>query len=69
MNQMIERMNVELEKAAKECNVVFLNLNIALSSENQLIKEYVLKDGIHLNGAGYGIWRAVLLANLKDHGM
>ncbi|MCE5345296.1 MAG: GDSL-type esterase/lipase family protein [Bacteroidales bacterium] len=68
-NQKIESMNVELEKAARETKVCFLNLNAILSSDNQLIKEYVLKDGIHLNGQGYDKWRTVLLANLKEQGL
>ena len=69
MNQKIEIMNVELENVAKESKVIFLNLNNILSSDKQLIKEYVLKDGIHLNGPGYMRWRTVLLADLKDHGL
>ena len=69
MNQKIESMNTELEKVAKESKVIFLNLNNILSSEKLLIKEYAIKDGIHLNGSGYEKWRKVLLADLKDHGL
>jgi len=69
MNQKIEGMNVELVKAAKEGKVQFMNLNDLLSSDKQLIKEYVLKDGIHLNGPGYVKWRSVLLADLKERGL
>jgi lysophospholipase L1-like esterase len=68
MNQKIESMNAELEKVAKESKVIFLNLNNILSSENQLIKEYAIKDGIHLNGSGYEKWKSVLLVNLKENG-
>lgn len=68
-NQKIGSMNVELEKVAGESSICFLNLNTILSSDNQLIKEYVLKDGIHLNGPGYDKWRTILLANLKQQGL
>lgn len=67
MNQKIESLNTELVKVAKECKVTFLDINIQLSSGNQLIKEYALKDGIHLTGAGYDKWRTLLLADLKKH--
>lgn len=69
MNQKIDTMNSELGKVAKESKIMFLNLNTGLSSDKQLIKEYALKDGIHLNGSGYEKWRTVLLANLKEHGL
>jgi lysophospholipase L1-like esterase len=66
-NQKIESLNVELVKLADECNITFLDLNAHLSSGKQLIKEYAIKDGIHLSGAGYEKWRTVLLADLKKH--
>jgi lysophospholipase L1-like esterase len=66
-NQKIENLNVELVKLANECNITFLDLNAHLSSGNQLISEYAIKDGIHLSGAGYEKWRTVLLADLKKH--
>ena len=64
-NQKIERLNTELIKVAKDCNITYLDLNSYLSSDNHLIKEYALNDGIHLTGAGYEKWKIVLLDDLK----
>lgn len=67
INQKIGSLNSELVNIANKCNVTFLDLNAHLSSGNQLISEYALKDGIHLKGAGYDKWRTVLIADLKKH--
>ena len=68
-NQKIESMNNELEKTAIKLNVKYLDINVVLSSDKLLIKENVLKDGIHLNGTGYGKWKKILIADLKIHGL
>jgi len=69
MNQKIMSLDLQLEKIAKECDVIYLDLNSVLSSGNQLITEYAIGDGIHLNGSGYEKWKTVLLENLKKHGL
>jgi lysophospholipase L1-like esterase len=66
-NQRIASLNEELKKVAAESKITFLDLNAHLSSDNKLIKEYALKDGVHLTGAGYEKWKTVLLADLKMH--
>jgi lysophospholipase L1-like esterase len=69
MNSKVESLNNSLEKTAKEYGIPFLNLNEVLSSGKLLIKEYCLKDGIHLNGSGYERWKKLLIANLKEYSL
>ena len=69
MNLKIGTLNSELEKVAQESNIKFLNLNNLLSSDNKLIKEFALSDGIHLTGLGYKKWAAILLENLTGSGL
>lgn len=69
MNRNIYRMNLELERAASENDIRFVDLNQHLSSEKELIAEYVLSDGIHLNGSGYIKWGTILEEIISDFGM
>ncbi len=69
MNISICRMNLELERIASANDIRFVNLNQYLSSEKVLMTEYVLPDGIHLNGAGYVKWGAVLSRIFADYGL
>jgi len=69
MNMSIFRMNLEFERVASENNIRFVDLNQHLASEKELIAEYVLSDGIHLNGAGYAKWRTVLSGIIAGYGL
>lgn len=69
MNVKIHKMNLELERVASEIDIRFVDLNQDLSSEKVLMTEYVLGDGIHLNGSGYAKWGTVLSGIIADYGL
>jgi lysophospholipase L1-like esterase len=69
MNASIHRTNLELERVAKVNGIRYVDLNRYLSSEKVLKKEFVLFDGIHLNGAGYAKWGTILSGILADYGL
>ncbi len=69
MNTRIHNMNLELERVASENDIRFVDLNQYLSYEKVLMTEYVLADGIHLNGAGYVKWGTVLSGIIADCGL
>jgi hypothetical protein len=58
-NQEVIALNDELKLLAKEENVVYIDLYPSFTVNDQLDEKYTL-DGIHLNGAGYLIWRDAL---------
>ena len=69
MNRNISSLNTELERAASENDIRFVDLNQHLSSGKELITEYVLSDGIHLNGTGYKKWGTVLSGLIAGYGL
>ena len=65
-NSMVDSLNLELVKLTGECDITYLDINAVLSANHYLIKEYALKDAVHLTGAGYEKWRDILIADLKN---
>lgn len=67
-NLLVTRLNNEMKKYAAEKGLIFLDLNKKMSSRSYLKKEFT-RDGVHLNAAGYKIWRDEMKAILSQMGM
>jgi lysophospholipase L1-like esterase len=59
-NNNVVRINSGLKNLAKEFNYEYIDIFVLLlDSENNLDTKYTV-DGLHLNGHGYLVWKAVL---------
>ncbi|MBW1654113.1 GDSL-type esterase/lipase family protein [Flavobacterium quisquiliarum] len=56
----IKEVNIELEKLAKENNVMFINLFPHFLDENGKLSKSYTNDGLHLLGPGYLLWASIL---------
>lgn len=57
-NTVVQSVNEELEKLVREYKYTYINLyDSFISSNNELKSEYT-KDGAHLNGEGYLVWKS-----------
>jgi lysophospholipase L1-like esterase len=56
-NKDILKLNLRLKELSEKENIVFIDLNKVLSENGKLKKSYSSKDGIHLNGDGYYVWK------------
>lgn len=56
-NTVVQAVNAKLESLVKEYGHTYINLYESfVSSSNELQSEYT-KDGVHLNGRGYLVWK------------
>jgi lysophospholipase L1-like esterase len=63
LNTKIMALNKELEKIAdKNALVTYIDLNSRLAKDSLLNSTYS-RDDVHLNGAGYAVWKNLI----KDH--
>ena len=60
LNKLAAQLNGKLRQIAAEENVLFIDLNEALST-NGLLKQAYSYDGLHLSAAGYIAWANVIL--------
>lgn len=58
-NPRVNELNNRLEKLAESKNVLFIDLNMHLEKDGILNAEFTT-DGIHLNAAGYRIWKRAI---------
>ncbi|MFA7090357.1 MAG: GDSL-type esterase/lipase family protein [Arcobacteraceae bacterium] len=58
-NQEVDKLNIKLEKLAKDKNLVFIDLNYILAPHKYLKAEYT-HDEIHLNGEAYILWTNII---------
>lgn len=66
MEQMRAANSLIREYSAKGKNLVFLDVfTPMLNAEKQPRPELFIEDGLHMNRAGYDIWRKVIAPNLK----
>lgn len=65
VNEQVIVFNKGLDSIAAAKNVQVINLNNRLSRENRLLREYALKDGVHLTVKGYEIWKEEMLKYLN----
>jgi lysophospholipase L1-like esterase len=56
INQWVRAMNEQIRDLADNKSVIFLDLRDDLSPRGELDSRYSA-DGVHLNGAGYGVWK------------
>jgi lysophospholipase L1-like esterase len=63
-NKNVLKLNAMLKELAEKKNIVFIDLNKALSENNKLKDSYSFDD-IHLNGDGYFVWKNCIKEYLK----
>jgi lysophospholipase L1-like esterase len=59
-NKSVEALNKKLVILAEERRIHYLDLNRRLAPDRQLLPAFT-HDGLHLNGAGYRVWRDELV--------
>jgi lysophospholipase L1-like esterase len=59
INQWVRAMNQQIRNFAEDKSVVFIDLRDDLSKRGELDPRYSV-DGLHLNGAGYEVWKRKL---------
>ena len=65
-NESIEALNQNIQKLARNIDAVYINLfSHFLNSERKLDKKYS-NDGLHINGAGYLLWKEVTKNYIHD---
>ncbi len=69
-NMQIDALNKAIKQLAAEENLQLIDLNAALSANNQSYKDYLLGDGIHFKSNAYVIWKKLaeeILQRLTIH--
>jgi lysophospholipase L1-like esterase len=61
----IDALNAELQKIAKRLGVTYVDLNARFAPEGSLSPAYTY-DGVHLNSAGFALWRDMLAAHMPQ---
>ena len=56
----IQAINQQLEILAAQRACTYVNLYTAMCDENGRLSSAYTNDGLHLTGAGYGVWKGVL---------
>ncbi len=59
-NDEIKQLNLEIEKLAKEYNVVYIDLYTPFLNPAGMLREDLTTDGIHINGSGYLLWKNII---------
>jgi lysophospholipase L1-like esterase len=65
-NKEVAELNARLEDYARKNSIEFINLNAVMSKDN-LLRDELTHDGIHLTAAGYKIWGTGVEKILKKH--
>jgi lysophospholipase L1-like esterase len=66
MDQMRTANSLIREYSAKDKNLVFIDVfTPMLNAEGQPRPELFIEDGLHMNRAGYDIWRKEVAPSLK----
>ncbi|MGA9378113.1 MAG: GDSL-type esterase/lipase family protein [Phormidium sp.] len=58
-NNLIFRLNQELQVLAREFNYQYIDLYSFFTIDNELAYRYS-NDGLHLNGEGYAVWKDII---------
>ena len=59
-NPVIDKLNLEIHRLAREENIWYLNLNPFFKDENGQLKREYTNDGLHLNDEAYSIWKKLI---------
>lgn len=62
----IQRINPRLEALCKSELIFYIDLYSAFEQGGALHKKYDCGDGLHLNGAGYLLWRDLISSYVKE---
>jgi len=65
LSNVIIKLNLKLEKLAKDQNLDFINLHESFVLNNRLNPKYT-NDGLHLTGKGYLLWKRLIKQYIKD---
>ena len=60
-NEDIVRINRSLQTVCRSYGFQYIDLHTRLKDGKGRLDEQYTEDGIHLNGSGYEVWRAILL--------
>ncbi len=60
-NGVIQQLNTQIAQIAKEYAVSFIDLDAELMDADGNLSAKFTEDGIHLNGAGYAMWKRKIL--------
>lgn len=61
MNSRIRELNAKLKEICEKEACMFIDLYHFFKNEEDFLREEFTHDGIHLNGAGYVLWKSVML--------
>ena len=67
VNKKIKSFNELLEEYCKKEGIKFLDLNYAFSDDNDLLREGLTIDGLHLGQSAYKVW-AYKLKQMENYG-
>ena len=59
LNSSIAELNEKLKLLASEEGLIYIDLNKGLSPNGALKNEFT-RDGVHLNGKGYSVWKSLI---------
>ncbi len=65
-NQEIQNLNSRLRDMAHQYGVAYIDLYPLFEKKGQLNQHYTL-DGLHLNGAGYFVWKQAIMPYFADN--
>ncbi|MDG2343090.1 MAG: GDSL-type esterase/lipase family protein [Flavobacteriales bacterium] len=60
INIKVQDLNKFLYKTTKEKNIVFIDMYLDYTNQNNELKKELTTDGIHLNSKGYSIWESYI---------
>jgi lysophospholipase L1-like esterase len=64
VNKAVDELNNGLKLICARNNLLYIDVNMVLSSDNALNKEYT-HDGVHLFGSGYNEWKKLIISTIK----
>lgn len=57
----IKQLNNDIEAFCEKQNIPFIDLSKAFGGDEFILQDEFTNDGLHLNGAGYELWKSTLL--------
>jgi lysophospholipase L1-like esterase len=64
--EIVDELNAYLKEWCNSNAQTFIDLNAKFSASGKLRQEFALKDGVHLNEAGYDTWAEMIRVSLKN---
>ena len=60
-NESIRAINTQLKEISQNENIQYIDIHTTFSDENGKLNKIYSIDGLHLNGAGYLLWKDILM--------